>query len=175
MDVHINKSHGFTLIELLITTVVLAILLGFGVPSFLALIENNRLTSQANDFIYAFRMARSEAVKRSAPVRVAAADGSDWRNGWVVLADTNRDGDYADNDDILVQAEPFSGGGSISVNAINATSNLYLAFDPKGSLIPNNSSYSFELQPGNCTKHQARTITVAPSGHTALSHEGCSE
>ena len=52
---------GFTLIELMITISILGILLGVGLPSFVTFINNNKITSEANDLIYSFHMARSEA------------------------------------------------------------------------------------------------------------------
>jgi len=98
-----QEARGFTLIELLITISIVAILLGVGLPSFVNFIDNNRVTSQANDLVYSFHMARSEAVKRGSEVRVVSIAGSDWDGGWRVIADTNNDGDYTDTDDILMQ------------------------------------------------------------------------
>jgi type IV fimbrial biogenesis protein FimT len=56
--------NGFTLIELLITLSILAVLLGIGMPSLVSFINNNQMTSQANDLVYSVHMARSEAIKR---------------------------------------------------------------------------------------------------------------
>ncbi len=169
-----KKISGFTLIELLITMAILVILLSLGVPGFTTLLGNNRLASQANDLVYSLRMARSEAAKRGSEVRVAAIDGSDWSQGWKVVADTNRDGDYSDPVDILVESEALSNGSSLSVNAVNTSTTAYISYDAKGALIPNNASFSFELKPGDCAKFEARTITAEPSGHTSLSHGSCS-
>jgi type IV fimbrial biogenesis protein FimT len=92
-----NRSQrGFTLIELMVTILLLAILLGFAVPSFRSLIQNNRLTTHANDFITSMNYARSEAVKRGVQVSVTATDTSDnadeWGSGWTVWIDQDADG-----------------------------------------------------------------------------------
>ena len=54
--------NGFTLIELLIILSILAVLLGIGMPSVVTFINNNQVTSQANDLVYSIHMARSEAI-----------------------------------------------------------------------------------------------------------------
>ena len=93
---------GFTLLELMITVTVAAILLGIGVPAFSDIIRNNRLTAAANDLLHSTQRARSEAVKRRAPVVVcASADATAMPAGcndgeftqWIMFVDT--DGDWA--------------------------------------------------------------------------------
>ena len=74
-------NKGFTLLELLVTVSIAAILLAVGVPSYVTFIDNNRVTSQANDLLYSFNMARSEATKRGAEVRVVSVGGSNWKRG----------------------------------------------------------------------------------------------
>lgn len=82
-----KNLRGFTLIELMITVAVGTILLTMAVPSFNSLIRDNRLTTQANEFISALNLARSEAIKRGLNVTVTPSAGN-WNNGWTV-ATTN--------------------------------------------------------------------------------------
>ena len=134
MDVHFRQearrrfkqeARGFTLIELLITISIVAILLGVGLPSFVNFIDNNRVTSQANDLVYSFHMARSEAVKRGAEVRVVSIGGSDWNSGWRVVADTNNDADYSDAEDILLQSDALEGRGSLALATTNSPTDTW--------------------------------------------------
>lgn len=84
--------HGFTLIELMVTVAVVAVLVSLAMPSFTTVINNNRLTSQANELVSALQTARSEAVRRNASVTLCgSADGSTcagtddpWQR-WIVL------------------------------------------------------------------------------------------
>lgn len=62
------KNAGFTLIELMFTVVVLAVLLGIGIPNFRDFVRNSRMTSAANDLLADTNLARSESVKRRVPV-----------------------------------------------------------------------------------------------------------
>lgn len=77
------QHRGFTLIELLVTLAVLVIVTTVAVPSFRNLAESNRMTGLANEMVTALNLARSEAVKRGAPVSVCAA-ASGWEGGWSV-------------------------------------------------------------------------------------------
>ena len=71
------NDGGFTLIELLVTISVLAILIVVAVPSFISVINSNRLAAQANDVVAALQLARSEAVRRNTAVTVCRSnDGS---------------------------------------------------------------------------------------------------
>jgi len=176
MDLFLKpRAHsGFTLIELLITISIVAILLGVGLPSFVNFIDNNRVTSQANDLVYSFHMARSESVKRGTEVRVVSIAGSDWNAGWRVVADTNNDGDYSDVEDILMQWDAIEGEGSLALAATNSPTDTYIAFNSRGSLTPGNASFIFTLEPGDCTTIDSRIITIQPNGRSAVSHGDCS-
>lgn len=96
-----GKGDGFTLIELMVTIAIAAIVLTMGVPSFLSLIQNNRMITVTNDFVTDLNLARSEAIKRSSRVTLCkSADGAtciqegDWSQGWIVFTDPNDNGDF---------------------------------------------------------------------------------
>src|SRR5262245_51299198 len=69
-----SRQHGFTLWELLMTLLVAGILLGIGVPNVIEFSRNASMTAAANDYVTAALMARTEAVKRQAPVTLCLSD-----------------------------------------------------------------------------------------------------
>ena len=102
-----NRNTGFTLIELIVTMVLAAIILTIGVPSFQEAIQNNRRTTQVNDFISALNIVRSEAIKRGMQVTMCKSTDSTncnttacnastgdncWEKGWITFTDTDADG-----------------------------------------------------------------------------------
>ena len=77
--------------ELLVTVAVAGIVLSFGVPSFMGLIDNNRAVAHTNDLVTSLNLGRSEAVRRGAPISLCSStDGAtcnasnDWSSGWIV-------------------------------------------------------------------------------------------
>jgi len=69
-----TRQHGFTLWELLITLLVAGILLGIGVPNVMEFQRNAAMSAGANDIVTGVLMARTEAVKRQAPVTLCLTD-----------------------------------------------------------------------------------------------------
>jgi type IV fimbrial biogenesis protein FimT len=63
-----RQQYGFTLWELLMTLLVGGVLLGIGVPNVMEFQRNGAMTATANDLVTGVLMARTEAVKRQAPV-----------------------------------------------------------------------------------------------------------
>jgi type IV fimbrial biogenesis protein FimT len=121
-----RAAQGFTLVELMVTVSVLAIVLGFGVPGFQELILNNRITTQANEFVAALNFARSEAIKRGTRITVCkSSDGSNcsgsnnWDQGWLVFVDDNNNAAVDGGEQILkvyssLRASTLSGNGNVA-------------------------------------------------------------
>jgi type IV fimbrial biogenesis protein FimT len=82
------------------TVIVLAVLLGIGLPNFRDFLRNSRMTAAANDLLTDYNYARSESVKRRLPVTLCkSADGAACATAvtgsfsrWIVFLDRNGDG-----------------------------------------------------------------------------------
>lgn len=131
-----RAQKGFTLIEMMIVLVIAVIFIVAAVSSFSELIKNKRMTTQANDFTLALMLARSEAMKRTAPVTVCkssngtsciTSDG--WEQGWIVFVDPNYDATVATTTDIIRVHSSLDGDNTLR-GAGNVAS--YVMYTPTG-------------------------------------------
>jgi type IV fimbrial biogenesis protein FimT len=110
----------------MMTIFIAAIVLTLGVPSFQEMSRNNQLTTQANDLVSAFNLARSEAVKRRSTVRVCTSNNQTscvagtWQDGWIVL-------DVAGNE-VLHTFGRMKGATTVTsaINQVNYVANGFL-------------------------------------------------
>jgi len=86
-----KNQYAFSLIELMMAVAILGILMTAVLPDIRYAINNNRITTRANEFVSVFHLARSEAVTYGKPVRIIPIDG-DWNKGWKIWRDDNNDG-----------------------------------------------------------------------------------
>jgi type IV fimbrial biogenesis protein FimT len=175
-----QKSSGFTLVEILTAIVVLAILLGIGIPSLTAIMRQNRLAGKTNELIGALALARSEAVKRGSRVSICSANaagddcsgGIDWSNGWLLFSDSEGnegeiDADGTAPDDTIIQSWAAPSLESIDLTSSHAS----ITFMSSGAATVQTS---FTVRPQNCTgAGNARRIDVALSGRASKSNGDC--
>lgn len=179
-----RRSRGVTLIELMVTLAVAAILLAAAVPSFTALIQNNRAAAQVNEFVTAIHVARGEAIKRGMPVSVCSSSdqqrcngGSSWNQGWIVFEDAQATGvpsppnDSADARWVRVWY-PLEGRSSLTGGV------SYLRFHPNGTASWSagaGATRSFTLNLPDCKGDQKREISINRLGHVTTRRQACAQ
>jgi type IV fimbrial biogenesis protein FimT len=147
--------RGFTLIELMVTIAVLAILATVGIPGFVDLVQNNRVTTQANELVTALNVGRTEAVKRGRPVQVVVAQAAP---GWTATVSVVGDAGPA----LRVVDRT---GSMITVNSET------VVFQATG--VPQLDE-TFVMEPStNCKGERRRRIVVGPSGQVTTTREAC--
>ena len=82
MKAQYTRAGGFTLIELMMTLAIAGILAVLTLPGFTKSLKNNCMTTTTNNLVTSLQLAKSEAVKRRATVRVKAIDASEANNEW---------------------------------------------------------------------------------------------
>lgn len=181
-----SRQTGLTLVELMVTLAVAIILLAVGMPLFSGVVANNRATAQTNTFVAAFKLARSEAVKRATEVAVCAVNdpaanpltcgsNSNWPNGLLVFVDGGTAG-TVDGSDVRIKAftNPIP-GATVSTTAAFVR---YRSQGDTGTLTANpacaGSGTCFELGHSDTTGSQTRCLHVMQSGQTRLERAACS-
>lgn len=166
-------KRGFTLIELLITMVMAGILLALAAPAFHSFIQNNRITSQANELLTTLAIARSEAIKRKQGITVCSStDGStcsgSWNQGWIVFADTDTDGTVDAGETILRVWGPLAGGSTVTTIPAGTISS---SFDRLGGA---SNTVTFQLRIQDCKGDKARDLILRTSGSVEVTPQTCS-
>jgi len=145
-----HRRRGFTLIEVMVVLVVLAVLLSVGAPSFTNLIRNNRLVSAVYDLRGSLSTARSEALAQRVFVTVCSSnDGAScngtWEDGYIAFTDFDGEGDIDTGgggpDDLVFLAE-VTGVRDITINLAAADASGRLRFDPQGTALNNNGTFT---------------------------------
>jgi len=90
------NGRAYSLYELIMTLAVFAVTLTLGIPSFGAIVANQRLRVEVDKLFHAIHHARKESVVRRRVVTICpTADGEhcgeDWSLGWMMFVNIDRD------------------------------------------------------------------------------------
>lgn len=91
-------TRGYSLYELLMTTVLIAMLLAAGIPSFSSMTARHRQRAEIDALFHAVHLARKESVMRRKVVSICPSTGGDtctpgkdWSDGWLMFENSDRD------------------------------------------------------------------------------------
>ncbi len=138
-----KNSKGFTIVELMMALIVGTILLVIGVPSFMAVVENNQLATEINGLVTALNNARSEAVKRGRRVTVctsadgATCGGAGYEAGWIVFEEDNTSANHgtyqAATETLLAVGNALDSG--YTLRGTTGMFNSYISFVSTGQAV----------------------------------------
>lgn len=153
------RYKGFTLIELMVTVALIAIIALVAVPAFVNLIQSQRAITQSNLLLSAVALARTEAIRLNAPVRISAL--TDDSTGWCVhTTDTC-------TDDTRLQQHELS-----AIIEIQGWTNMM--FDGQGRrALPAANNLHIVVRVEGCNGDRARRVTIAPIGQGSVRSWGC--
>jgi type IV fimbrial biogenesis protein FimT len=152
------RHRGLSMIEMMVVLAIAAILMALAAPGFGDLIQSQRVTATANDFVAAINLTRSEAIRRGMRVDlVPAGDGGDWAAGWIVFVDSDDDQRPGPGEERVFSHGRV--GGGIRIEAIfTDKAAQYLAYNATGRTRTNGSSQTpsygrFRIELGEHTRH----------------------
>lgn len=119
-------TKGFSLVEILIGVAIIGVVMAIALPSFNEWIKNVRIRSAAEAVLAGVQTARSEAIRRNAPVAFTLLPTADatllWRVGCVNVTATCP---------ASIHARPLSEGGATAVS-FDAGADTQVRFDSFG-------------------------------------------
>jgi len=134
-----KAQRGFTITELMVVSVIVAILLSVGVPSYRYITNSYRMSAEMNSLVGDLMYARAEAIKEGQYVAICvSADGltcsgaTTWASGWIVFPDPNGGGSADAPGSILHVQQPFTG----------ATPDVLILATPISSIIFNREGFT---------------------------------
>lgn len=171
-----KTESGFTLLELMVVLAVGALILSFGVPSFVGVVRDTRIVSETNQFVTSVNLARSAAVQFQRDATICTSNdysattpscsgATDWSNGWVVWVDKDRDS-AIDADEVLSVQEPLS-----DTTVFDSASNNRFAYDARGFGLTGADTVSVC---DNRTNETGRRIRINAAGRTSVTDQPCS-
>lgn len=158
---------GFTLIELMIVLVVLAVLVSVAIPTFRDATLASRLNASANNMISSIHLARSEAIKRNAVMKICASTnstsctaGAAMEAGWIVMPAA------AGAVPVLVQ-QAVSGGIRLIAKS-GTTSISEIQFQPTGLGVTPTTVSILVCRATPSAGSQERLISVSATGKPSV-------
>ncbi len=188
-----HRHRGVTLLELLVVLSITALLLGFGVPSFISTVRSSQMSSSVNSFLSDMRYARSMALRRSASVVMCRVnklddesnpvcntgktidvdgDGLDdgWAGGWFVFEDVNGDSALNAGETVLRLQSKSSAIGSI----MGSNNSNQFNFTANGRLRNVSNATTLTFGGPAYSNDQQRVVCVSMSGHVRIAGDGLS-
>ncbi len=147
-----NKEAGFTLAELMVTIVVLAVLMGIAIPSFMSLMPGMRLNGAARQVMGDLMAARMKAVKLNQKTKVFFYNNHQYKIC-----------DDADNNDTVDDGEGDVLDRNIQTNYHDVSFDLGNTadpvFSPRGTAT--NRTITLEQTSGGSTRTKSIKISIA--------------
>ena len=162
------EQHGFTLVELLATLCIVGVLAIAGMPALGAMLAHSHERSAEDALQASLLHAREMAITRRIQVVVCpstdgrqCASGDDWRRGWLIGADADRDREPDAGTSPLAAFDRLPAG----MRVLASQGRPRIVFRPDGSASGTNARLTI------CHRNDAdsgRAVVVANSGRVRI-------
>lgn len=170
---HPRCIRGHTMTNLLTTVAVAGVVTG-GMPAMQNFVHEQRLVAQVHQLFGDLQLARSESIKRGAPVVLCkSSDGAtcsaatEWQSGWLLFVDVDDDRTVDANEPVIRVQQSLSTGMTLRFG----TSYRYVYYKPDGTAWPN-ATFTF-CDPRGAPN--ARAIIVSNAGRARISNKSSSD
>ncbi len=140
--------RGHSLVNVLVTLTIAGAVAG-GAPAVQNLVHDQRLTSQLNQLFGDLHLARTEAIRRAGAVTVCKSSSgqtcnasANWREGWVLFADDNANGQLDAGETVIRSQQALDGGTTLRFGAFGPGSGRYVTYLATG-FAEQNGSFTF--------------------------------
>lgn len=144
---------------------VVGILASLAVPSFVGLIQNNRVANEVNGFVGDLQFARGEAIKQGQPVSLCvSSDGAtciastNWHSGWIVFA--NPTGLTSPTSSAMVLRRQMPWTSTDTFVASNAVSRFTYNRDGFATAIPGIVTMTLHTSPLNASASRCVAVNL---------------
>jgi prepilin-type N-terminal cleavage/methylation domain-containing protein len=170
---------GFKLLELSVTLTIMAVLASVGMSNWTGLTEKEAVKGHTNALLGAMRFARSEAIKKNAPVVICPrnpsagstscniAPGPGWEAGWLIFTEQSNPPNYvydSSTDTLLKEEGKLSGSGGININ--NGFANDRIVFRSSGVLLQ--GAWNIKFLPASRNETRGLKICASIAGRTRV-------
>lgn len=150
-QIYLLQPKGFSLIELMVVISIASILIAIAVPSFQAMLDNQRLVTTVNELYADIALTRSQAINNATNggngrADLTPKDNANWANGWMVFINKKDDNDMKYNvDDLLISSHGAIPDGIVISTAFQDATTEYIAYQGSGRTRTNASRQQPQL------------------------------
>lgn len=163
------KHQGVTLVELLVVIAISGLLASIAIPSYRNMVISSRTSNLVNSLHSTLLFARTEALKRGAPVVLCRSENAEtpaaacsngagdvgWATGWLLYVDQNANSLF-DTGEVLVRVQ-----------------GRLLSQASEGSIMPSSARESITFNATGQVMTPVNFVVKGPSGTTDLDKAVC--